>query len=1616
MFKFIIILIVSFSSIYSNIYIDSVNVLNYPKIEANYYKLNDGDLVESDVFLFEETDQRVINQFTKISGEKKRFNGYFMVDISSSMQRNRNQVNHIISNIINGLSEVDSLGIVSFNQNCFINVNKTNDISRLNIALSLLSYFGSSNLNELFFNSPISINKIFNEGEDFILITDKQSAGDYSRIKEFFKDNNISLHIIYLTNNENIIYQNMLNGYFLRGNQFNSDYTLLSKYLDNRLRNEDYFRISWETTRCKENVIGNIVQSPDYIYDFSYSLSEVLEKVLDIIPNSFNQINYTINNQITIDINITSLNQDIEVKSITSSNSEFQVISDIKKINKGQTSKFQVAILPTELKYYFTNINILTDCDNNIVPIEIGRYQYFDKDVTLNVKNGTDFFRNDIVEFEIIGLSPSDTISLDYRQNNQWTNIVSNFNNIKYNWELSNVALGNMDFKISFKDIDFKRFNQKEIATGNRNANLMKLSYDSKLVAIINSDNRLSVIDIEEGIDKGNYADNLLSFNMLAWSFNNGQIATVRNSNNTPIIFSLKSEAPIELAPINQNASAICWNNLSNQLFIGLANGNINIYNNLGDNQSETKVLSTSGSQIEFLKFNPKENIIVYANSQGLIEAVNTLNDNKISVISTNEKILNLTWNSQGDSLFISDSKNIYIYRLSFTQGEFRFTQVKQTLVPYPYTYAEYDFKNTLIYLKNNRNIKILDINMNFLYEFNIDAQTNGVFDLKDNILVTNELSNRIYIRELDKYEDVNFKNDIIFTNKINIIEKNLNLRNLNFGSLCYQIPLDTNITNLTLNTNRKAITFDSVSITNNNDKRITINLNSNLLNQNQQLNLNILVNTIELGQFSHKITLHSKNDKFVFDLVYNVVFDKIEKTTTYFDLGKINYKSGENFDIEILNNLSDEAVKILKINQINFNENIEYDLRDSIIKANSKFNLGINFAGEELGQQLLNIQVYAENACSPFDFIIFGEVVSPDILVPFGHNLDTVVCSSDSYKQLIISNIGDGNLNIEEIFTIQNNFNISINSNVIQPNQDLIINFEFNREETGYFEDTLYLKTNHIFGKGNEFIVLINGYKYKSELELQSRYNFENPEKNIELFGEFIVKNVGNSIESIIFSSIENEGFFEIYEIVETILNEDEETLVKVKFKGGNENILYEERFEVLNSCNQSYIITLSVDFRDVKPFLSSINFIDYGEFYCLPQFADTTLLIQNIGGADLLIENIEIKGKDNSNFELLNWDKRPITIPRNEFFELKVRYKPNIMQEDNAFIEIKSNIEANNGISLIILLGIFKNTNLSFDKSVISFDNVESNVTHTTLIKISNNGNIVEDLRYSIDNPIFQISGISKTPLPLLDEVIVSIDFLGGQPDAIFNGNLNIVAECNTYTIPVNAIVRGTNYFELSSNNISAKTGDIIEIPIYFRNPEELILNTPFVLETELVVDKNIIIPIENESYLDEDKRIIPLSYNVNNLNDKILENVKIKVTLGNKNNSEITFRNSRIRDNSLYFIEVSTNFLMIDNICIEGGQRFVEGADSFYISIPYPNPADEFIEIGYGLIEDTYTTLSIKDLFGRDVIKLIDNKVMAHSNTIKVPLNNLAIGQYFIHLSTPNNQFTRIFTIIR
>ena len=359
---------------------------------------------------------------------------------------------------------------------------------------------------------------------------------------------------------------------------------------------------------------------------------------------------------------------------------------------------------------------------------------------------------------------------------------------------------------------------------------------------------------------------------------------------------------------------------------------------------------------------------------------------------------------------------------------------------------------------------------------------------------------------------------------------------------------------------------------------------------------------------------------------------------------------------------------------------------------------------------------------------------------------------------------------------------------------------------------------------------------------------------------------------------------------------------------------------------------------------------------------------------------------------------------------------FKPKIFKHYRAKIVIYSNNNNAESKDTISISASYFNSSLSFSDDNLNYLNIESNKVFKDTITIYNNGNISENLNYFNINDRISIKQISEAILNVNDSIYIELTFEGGLPDETITDSLLIESRCLTYTIPINIYIKGTNYFELSTANLSGQTGDIVEIPIYFDNPENITLATPFEVKVDIVVDKNIAKFNSDKSYIENELRILPVTFEVNSLQFANVVNVPVKLLLGNTDSTIISFRNAEIVNNGKYYFESKNGIIKINNICKEGSLRFIEGANVFNLDIPYPNPTSDFITIGYSLIEDTHTKLYITNILGQEVIPILDNPVSAQEKTISISVQNLKSGVYFINLFTNNNKITRKFQVVR
>ena len=77
-------------------------------------------------------------------------------------------------------------------------------------------------------------------------------------------------------------------------------------------------------------------------------------------------------------------------------------------------------------------------------------------------------------------------------------------------------------------------------------------------------------------------------------------------------------------------------------------------------------------------------------------------------------------------------------------------------------------------------------------------------------------------------------------------------------------------------------------------------------------------------------------------------------------------------------------------------------------------------------------------------------------------------------------------------------------------------------------------------------------------------------------------------------------------------------------------------------------------------------------------------------------------------------------------------------------------------------------------------------------------------------------------------------------------------------------------------------------------------------------------------------------------------------------------------------------------------------------------YPNPAETFITIEYGLSDASQVQLSVRDLLGREVVNLLNRTQPGGSHRLQMNTGHLPGGVYFLLLVTDGKQTVRLLVV--
>ena len=144
-------------------------------------------------------------------------------------------------------------------------------------------------------------------------------------------------------------------------------------------------------------------------------------------------------------------------------------------------------------------------------------------------------------------------------------------------------------------------------------------------------------------------------------------------------------------------------------------------------------------------------------------------------------------------------------------------------------------------------------------------------------------------------------------------------------------------------------------------------------------------------------------------------------------------------------------------------------------------------------------------------------------------------------------------------------------------------------------------------------------------------------------------------------------------------------------------------------------------------------------------------------------------------------------------------------------------------------------------------------------------------------------------------------------------------------------------------------------------------------------------------------------------------IISNLPFTAALGNDTCTTVSIDSFAWSTPNITVTTQNGNFCL-DSLCKQGGTRLVDPEGKVAMAQPVPNPAYSSIEIDYHLIENGPTTLTIYDVLGHEVMRVVDgNETPGDYNAI-ADISSLPAGRYVCTLQTPTIVKSQNLQIVR
>lgn len=213
-----------------------------------------------------------------------------------------------------------------------------------------------------------------------------------------------------------------------------------------------------------------------------------------------------------------------------------------------------------------------------------------------------------------------------------------------------------------------------------------------------------------------------------------------------------------------------------------------------------------------------------------------------------------------------------------------------------------------------------------------------------------------------------------------------------------------------------------------------------------------------------------------------------------------------------------------------------------------------------------------------------------------------------------------------------------------------------------------------------------------------------------------------------------------------------------------------------------------------------------------------------------------------------------------------------------------------------------------------------------------------------------------------------------------------------------------------DISIENVDAKLLDKVNIPIKITNLKDLEFAEIDSLVIDFEVNASSILLADQELDRDAYYKTYQKTIAINKETEQIVDLFDAEILLGNSSKPEITILNVTAV-NGLLNYTYNNGFVNITDICDAGEiNRLFMSSFWFAVSNPSPNPANNYFNLNFELIETGITKINVFNQNGEKVKELINLELEPGVYNSTFDIQELHQGVYFINIQTPSHNVTK------